>query len=66
MKALHIKKHVHFESKDKDMRLGMYLRYRKGIFEFSGAKFLITSQWYDLNKENFENRLKNINKRGQK
>lgn len=61
-----IKAYIEGEDLSVQIREGRYLRYWKEIFEFSGAKFLITSQWYDWNKDNFENWLKSINERGQK
>lgn len=33
---------------------GSYGRYWKEIFEFNNKKFLVTSQWFDRHRENFE------------
>ncbi|HBH13443.1 MAG TPA: hypothetical protein DDX29_10070 [Clostridiales bacterium] len=39
---------------------GSYRRYWKEIFEFNNKKFFVTSQWFDRNRENFENWFTNL------
>lgn len=53
------------EGKDISLQIkeGGYLRYWKETFEYGGKKFLITSRWFDRDREKIEKWLKNIKER---
>ena len=58
-----IKPYLEGEDISVQIREGSYLRYWKEIFDYSGKKFFITSQWFDWDREKFEKWIENIHGR---